>query len=143
MPLTEPAPIVADELIEDLDGSARLIGSRCRACAAVTFPRQASCPRCTSTAVDRHLLGTSGTLWSWTVQRFAPKSPPYAVADPETFTAFGVGYVELPGELRVETRLTTADPAELRIGMTMELTLIEAPGGGARTYAFAPTETTR
>ena len=42
-----------------------------------------------------------------------------------------------PGELRVEARLTEADPARLRIGMSMELVLIPAPGGdGALTYAF-------
>ena len=73
----------------------------------------------------------------------SPKSPPYAVADTEAFEPYGVGYVELPGEVRVEARLTVADPALLRIGMPMELTLIPAPGadhGDVVTYAFAPVE---
>ena len=53
----------------------------------------------------------------------------------------GVGYVELPGEVRVEARLTEADPERLRIGMPMELVLIPAPAGnGAVTYAFTPAE---
>ena len=43
--------------------------------------------------------------------------------------------------MRVEARLTEADPARLRIGMPMELVLIPAPGaGGALTYAFRPAE---
>jgi len=43
--------------------------------------------------------------------------------------------------VRVEARLTEADPARLRIGMPMELVLVPAPGpDGALTYAFAPAE---
>jgi uncharacterized OB-fold protein len=110
-----------------------LLGSACRACGTVTFPRQASCPRCTSTDVGEHQLARRGTLWSWTVQRFRPKSPPYV--GPEEFEPYGVGYVELPGEVRVEARLTESDPTRLRIGMPMELTLI---ADGA--FAFRPLE---
>lgn len=121
-------------------GRPRLIGSRCAQCGTVTFPRQRSCPRCASLEVTERLLAPRGTLWSWTVQCFPPKSPPYAVADPGAFEPFGVGYVELAGEVRVEGRLTEDDPARLRIGMDMELTVIPAPGGapGVVTYAFRP-----
>ena len=70
-----------------------------------------------------------------------PKSPPYAVEPGEDFEPYAVGYVELPGEVRVEARLTEADPARLRIGMPMELTLIPAPGdAGTTTFAFRPVE---
>jgi uncharacterized OB-fold protein len=91
--------------------------------------------------VRERLLARSGTLWSWTIQCFAPKSPPYAVDDPDAFEPYGVGYIELPGEVRVEARLTVADPSQLAIGMPMELTLTPAPGavpGAVVTYAFAP-----
>ena len=40
---------------------------------------------------------------------------------PETFKPYGVGYVELPGGVRVEGRLTENDPDKLEIGMEMEL----------------------
>jgi uncharacterized protein len=137
------AGAVADGLFVESDGEIRLIGSQCEECGVVTFPRQASCPRCTSLAVRQRLLARRGTLWSWTIQCFAPKSPPYAAEDADAFEPYGVGYVELPGEVRVETRLTVADPAQLRIGAPMELTLIPAPGDGDRvTYAFQPAETT-
>ena len=108
-----------------------LIGSACRACGTVTFPRQAACPRCTSTDVTERRLARRGTLWSWTIQRFRPKSPPYT--GPEEFEPYGVGYVELPGEVRVEARLTESDPSKLQIGMAMELTLIPEA-----TFAFRP-----
>lgn len=127
---------VTEGLFTIAGASPRLIGSECAECGVVTFPKQASCPKCTSGEVGERLLAPRGTLWSWTIQGFPPKSPPYA-GDPDTFEPFGVGYVELPGEVRVEARLTEADPARLLIGMPMELTLIPAPGGGT-TYAFAP-----
>jgi len=149
-PITEGLFTVADGLV-------RLIGSQCARCGTVAFPRQFSCPKCTSVEVSERLLARRGTLWSWTIQCFPPKSPPYAVDDPDTFEPYGVGYVELPGEVRVEARLTEADPDRLRIGMPMELTLVPAPGGagggcqggrppvastarGVVTYAFRPVE---
>jgi uncharacterized OB-fold protein len=132
---------VAEGLFVEAGGEVRLVGSECGACGAVTFPAQASCPRCTSQHIRERLLAREGKLWSWTIQCFPPKSPPFAVNDPDAFEPYGVGYVELPGEVRVETLLTVSDPGALRIGMPMELTLIAAPGreqDGVVTYAFAP-----
>jgi uncharacterized OB-fold protein len=128
---------VAEGLIAGTAAEPRLIGSECNVCGTVTFPRQGSCPRCTSEDVRERLLSPRGTLWTWTVQCFPPKSPPYAGG--EDFEPYAVGYVELPGEVRVETRLTAVDPGELEIGMPMELTLIPAPGdSGTLTFAFHP-----
>jgi uncharacterized protein len=133
------APIV-DGLIAGTADAPQLLGSRCRRCGVVAFPRQASCAACTSDDVEERRLARTGTLWTWTIQCFAPKSPPYA-GSPEAFEPYGVGYVELPGEVRVEARLTESDPGRLRIGMAMELVLIPAPGpAGTMTYAFRPVE---
>jgi uncharacterized OB-fold protein len=130
---------VAEGLIGGSAQEPVLIGSACRRCGTVTFPRQDSCPRCTSEDVEERLLQRRGTLWTWTIQCFAPKSPPYAGAGGDEFEPYGVGYVELPGEVRVEARLTEADPERLRIGMPMEVTLIPAPGEpGKVTFAFRP-----
>jgi uncharacterized OB-fold protein len=86
-------------------------------------------------------LATRGELWSWTVQCFPPKAPPYLPGGVEEFEPYGVGYIELPGEVRVEARLTESDPERLRIGMPMELTLIPVPGAAEKlTFAFAPVE---
>jgi uncharacterized protein len=121
----------------------RLIGSRCVPCGEVTFPARGACPRCTATATEELLLARTGTLWSWTVQCFRPKSPPYAQPEDEEFEPYGVGYVELPGEVRVEARLTEADPARLEIGMAMELVIVplwQEREGEVVTYAFAPAD---
>ena len=122
------------------DDAPQLIGSRCQACGAVSFPQQDSCPRCTSTDVVRHLLSRTGTLWTWTVQGFRPKSPPYE--GPVEFEPYPVGYIELPGELKVETLLVDVAPEDLRIGMDMELAIVPFASSATEdplvTFAFRP-----
>ena len=120
----------------------QLIGSRCTACGIVTFPTQDSCPRCAGVDMADELLARRGRLWAWTTQHFPPPSPPYAGATGKEFTPFGVGYVELGGEVRVEARLTEADPDALRTGMEMELALVpfgtDDEGTEVVTFAFRP-----
>jgi uncharacterized OB-fold protein len=123
-------------------GASALAGSRCATCGTVTFPRQQSCPRCTGLDVDEHALAEEGTLWAFTEQLF-PLKPPYAVQG-TAFRPFVVGYVDVGGEVLVESRIVTADPAALRIGQRVRLTT-EAftPAGDVVTYAFTPTEESR
>lgn len=88
-------------------------------------------------------LASTGTLWSWTIQAFPPKAPPYLGPVGDDFVPYGVGYVELPGQVRVEARLTVADPDQLKIGMAMEIVLeplaVDDDGNTVVTYAFTPT----
>jgi uncharacterized OB-fold protein len=120
----------------------QLIGSRCTSCGIVTFPAQESCPRCAATGMIEQLLARHGRLWAWTTQNFPPPSPPYAGPTGDAFDAYGVGYVELPGEVKVETRLTEADPEALTAGMEMELVVVpfrtDDEGNEVMTFAFRP-----
>jgi uncharacterized OB-fold protein len=120
----------------------QLIGSRCASCAIVTFPAQGSCPRCAATEMAQELLPRRGRLWAWTTQHFPPPSPPYAGPAGADFVPFGVGYVELPGHVKVEARLTESDPHQLRPGMEMELVVVpfrrEEDGSQVVTFAFRP-----
>lgn len=122
----------------------QLIGSRCASCGMVTFPTQDSCPRCASTAMEEALLARRGTLWAWTTQSFPPP-PPYAGPTGADFVPFGVGYVELPGEVKVESRLSECDPERLANGMEMELVIVPfhsaVTGEDAVTFAFRPVRT--
>jgi uncharacterized OB-fold protein len=132
---------IDDGLLELRDGQPVLIGSRCTECGTVAFPAEGSCARCTCERTERHELARSGVLWTWTTQGFRPKTPPYM--GPAEFVGYGVGYVELGGEIRVEGILTEADPSRLRIGMPMALTTVPATDAGGVdcvTFAFAPTE---
>jgi uncharacterized OB-fold protein len=122
-----------------------LIGSRCKNCGNHMFPTQSGCPKCTGNDTETVELGRRGTLWTWTVQGFPPKAPPYlGPTDLANFKPFGVGYVELPGQVKVESRLTEADPRKLRIGMEMELVIIplttDAEGNEMMTFAFQPVD---
>lgn len=91
---------------------------------------------------DRVPLKPAGKLWSWTIQRFRPKSPPYT--GPEAFEPFAIGYVELPDQLIVETRLTGVAFDDLKIGAPFATVVIpfgsDAEGTQILTYAFAPVE---
>jgi uncharacterized OB-fold protein len=120
----------------------RLIGSECRACGVIAFPRQSSCPSCCSSTVVPRRLGQSGRLWTWTTQEFLPK-PPYAVArNQEEFVPFKVGYIELPGEVLVESRITAPRHQALAIGMPMRLTFeplfTDEAGVKVMSFAFEP-----
>ena len=99
------------------DDGPHLVGSRCRACATDTFPKQASCPRCGSQAVDAVTLPAAGTVWTWTVQRFAPK-PPFRA--PKRFTPFALAYIDL-GTVRVEARLAGRPVDGWKIGDAVRL----------------------
>ena len=77
------------------------------------------------------------------VQEYLPKAPPYAGPETEDdFRGFALGYVELPGEVIVESRLTGCAPGDLRIGMPVQLVVVpfrhEPDGTEVVTYAFAP-----
>jgi uncharacterized OB-fold protein len=121
----------------------RLIGSYFPESGVTVFPQATSCPKTSSRVVEQVLLPRRGTLWSWTIQGFLPKSPPYAGKEtPATFKPYGVGYIQLGDQVIVESRLTTADPQELVIGMEMEMVIIpfttDDDGNEIITYAFAP-----
>src|SRR5947209_5039207 len=74
------------------DGRVHLLGSRCAACGTHTFPPQDGCPRCMGTSMEPVQLARRGSLWTWTVQGFPPKAPPYiGEVDPGSFQPFGVG----------------------------------------------------
>ena len=122
----------------------RLIGGRCPSCAAVAFPRPPACPRCGSTAVERHLLARRGTLFTWTTQDFLPKEPYASGETPDTFQPYGVGLVQLGDEVRVEARLTESDPQALAFDMEVELAIVpfrtDDDGTEVMTYAFRPVE---
>lgn len=85
-------------------------------------------------AMEPVALSRKGRLWSWTSQEFEPKEP---YAGPKPFEPFLIGYVEIPGEVIIETRLVEARLADLRLGMAMELVIVPFDQHRA-TFAFRP-----
>lgn len=126
--MSEP---VAPELFASLD-PLTLAGSRCTECATVQFPSARQCAHCAAENPAGIALPTSGRIWTWTIQRFEPKSPYTGPAD--GFAPYAVGYIDL-GEVLVESLLETGG-REPAIGD--EVHLVRAPAADGRfTYAFA------
>jgi uncharacterized OB-fold protein len=103
---------IAEGLFTD-EQPIRLVGGRNRATGRIVFP----CPD--GADFEPYTLKREGTLWSFTIQRFRPKSPPYA--GPESFRPYPLGYVALEGETMVEARIENIAVEDIKIGMVLEL----------------------
>lgn len=125
---------IADGVLTD-ETPPRLIGGRDRKTGRIVFPMPAGG---VAARFDPVPLRRDGTIWSWTVQRFPPKRPPYA--GPEPFEPFAIGYVELADEVIVESRFEGMAFDSLRCGLPVRLTtlpFVTAPNGDTLvTYAF-------
>jgi uncharacterized OB-fold protein len=115
--MTAPLPLTPGLFVDDrFEGpDIRLRGGKRRDNGQIVFPYPISDERYEPIALKRE-----GTLWSFTIQRFRPKSPPYA--GPEAFEPYAVGYVELPGEVIVESRLVRIAFDDLSLGLPVSLT---------------------
>lgn len=112
----------------------RLAGSRCLNCGHVQFPPGEHCPGCAGGEGRRFALPEHGVVWTWTVQRFAPKAP-YVVAD-DGFAPFAVGYVDLGCVLVESVLLGPLD--ELSIGASVHLVSHDLGGSDdVQSYAFS------
>lgn len=107
-------PIAPDYFEVDGD-DVRLKGSRCPACAEVFYPRRLVCARCLHEGTDDVVLGTTGTLFTWTWVHV----PLFAKTDSKV-SAYAVGQVDLPEGPRVQAILL-GEPADFAIGMRVEL----------------------
>jgi len=120
----------------------QLLGGRCEACRAVTFPVQARCPRCGTAGMAELPLPRRGTLVSWTTQEFPPTFDYRGDPTGRSFEPFGIGLVQLDDVVRVESRLTENDPQKLDFGMEVELKIVpfyvDQDGNELMTFAFAP-----
>jgi uncharacterized OB-fold protein len=83
-------------------------------------------------------LSGHGTVWGFTVQRFAPKSPPY-VPPADGFSPFAVGYVELAEGVKVEAVLDCLDFDDLEDQAPVRLTATEpVPRFATTTFTGVP-----
>jgi uncharacterized OB-fold protein len=112
------------------DGTIALVGGYSATSGKYHFPLLDTCPYSGARDVERVVLTREGTLWAWTAVTAAP--PGYTGRVP-----YGFGIVELTAErLRVVTRLTEPDPAQLSFGQPMRL-VVEELADGVVTWAFA------
>ena len=125
---------ITDGLFEiAADGTIALIGGYSPSSERFHFPRLATCPYTGADDVETVTLSADATLWAWTAVTAAPRG--YLGAVP-----YGFGVGELTHEkLRVITRLTESDPANLAFGEPMRLVAETLPGEDGEpvvTWAF-------
>jgi uncharacterized protein len=119
------------------DGGWCLLGSRCAQCSAEAFPVQSACARCGATDMHEVALPRTGTVWTFTVQRNAPK-PPFR--GPREWAPFALGYVDL-GTVKVETQLSGRSVEDWKIGDSVQLRIAaDADNNGLMRFSFHPAQ---
>jgi uncharacterized OB-fold protein len=134
-----PLHMIAADLVEFSAAVPRVVTGRLDGGGPLHFPLRQS----RESHVQTTALSPRGILWSWTVQRFEPQSPPYRRSKAGTFEPYLVGYVEFPEGLIVEGRIDAlVDRDVLRIGQTMETVVMPLPfenaGETVHIFAFRP-----
>jgi hypothetical protein len=129
-----PAPVPpADEGNADFwaaTAERRLLLRRCDDCGtAIWYPRP-YCPSCRSTSTTWFEASGRGTLYSYTVVR-------RGMGQFATHVPYVLAYVELEEGPRVMTNVVDCDPADVHIGMTLEV-VWDDTGEGISLYRFRP-----
>lgn len=104
-----------------LEDEPRLLGLRCPECRTYVFPPRAlACPNpeCSASELEPVELSRTGTVWSYTVNHYAPPEP-YVAPDP--FVPYAVAAVELADEQMVILGQVAGDPSALAVGAPVEL----------------------
>lgn len=94
-----------------------LIGSKCRSCGYIAFPRREVCPACISLdSMEEVPLSRRGRIYSWTVARVAPPGFP---------SPYFQSFIDLEGGPRIFSLISGVDPSteSLEDGMEVELVL--------------------
>ena len=119
--------------------SPHLIGSKCKQCGFVAFPKNEVCPVCLIDGTMEELLfGERAKLDSFAISRVAPKgfTPPYIQA-----------FVDLPEGPRIFSIITGCEPTEdaLQPGTELELTIgkicDDEEGNERISYLYRPVTT--
>ncbi len=96
---------------------------RCKGCGRWRHIPRVACPQCGSLEWEWALSGGRGRLFTWTVVA-RPMHPAFAQEVP-----YVVAIIELEEGVRLITRLVDCPPEALQVGMSVEVTFVEAGEG--------------
>jgi uncharacterized OB-fold protein len=115
---TRPAPIVTDDSAAFWTAASdgRLVAQRCLGCGRVHHPPRPMCPHCHSVEHDLVDLAGTGTVYSYAVLHH-PQHPAFAYP-------VVAALVDLAEGPRLVTNLVEIDPADVRIGMDVEVVFV-------------------
>jgi uncharacterized protein len=125
------SPIVTDDSAVFWEAAAeqRLVAQRCGDCGRLRHPPRPMCPQCNSLSIEVLELSGRGTLYSYSVLHH-PQHPAF---DYPVLAAL----VDLDEGVRLVSSLTGVEPADIRIGMPLEVDF-EAREGGTCVPVFRP-----
>jgi uncharacterized protein len=119
--------------------SARLIGSRCRDCGVVLFGRRLRCENCSSKNLDSEIFSSTGTIYSFTIQRYPPP-PPFRA--PVPWLPRPIGWVDLdrsgPRILSPIACVPEVLKIEARVELFFEVGWAEDSGDEFVAFGFRP-----
>ena len=118
-----------------------LIGSRCLSCGHISIPQRYICSRCHSTEAERLQFVGTGKLAAFTVI-YVPATE-MVKAGYDSKNPYMVGIVALDEGPRISAQILgmdLSDPAKIRIGTPVKMTVIErGPEGQTKKFlAFEP-----
>ena len=111
--MVEKVAVKEGTFIEDLEGG-RLLGSKCKSCGQIFFPKSSLCFSCFSEDTEEIVLSRKGKLYTFTIGRMASMNfqPPYAI-----------GLIEMPEGIRIMAPLKWSEGDPLKVGMEMEVVI--------------------
>jgi hypothetical protein len=110
-----PTPDPATQRWWDAAREGRLLVKRCADCGRAHFYPRPFCPHCWSENVDWEQASGRGTLYTWSVVH-QNDLPPFNERVP-----YVAAIVELEEGPRMMTNIVDCDPAELTVGMPVEV----------------------
>jgi len=123
-----------DGLFEVGASGGSLIGSRCRQCGQILFPRRDTCLNCRGDDTENIGLAPKGKLYSYTIVYMPSEHFP---------SPYAVGWIEMEQGLRVFSQLRGWQDTALKTNMDMDLsieTLWEEEDREMIGYVFRPSE---
>jgi uncharacterized protein len=136
-------PFQDDFLFGDLahPGGLRLAGSRCPDCGIALWGVRRRCENCASDRVAAAVFEPAGSVFTFTVQRYAPPQPH---ALPQPWVPRPVAWVDLEGDGPRVLAPVACAPSAMAIGMRVRLAcqvgFVDAQGREVVTYGFVPAE---
>lgn len=115
-----PLPLKAGFLTGDLMNaeSVRLSGSRCNACGIALFGERHRCENCSSPDLDHVSFATTGRIYTYTVQRYAPPQPHSL---PMPWQPRPIAWIDLDDNGPRILGPIACTPEEVLIGMAVQL----------------------
>lgn len=132
---------IFEGLFESTSQDPRLLGSKCKECGAVSFPRslRKHRPECVSHEAEDIRLSRRGILRSYTILHY---QPPELFKGPDPFEPYAIGSLELMDGIEVFGIIKDCAFGDLKIDMPMEIIfdkLYSDPDGTERlTWKFRP-----